>query len=152
MTMFARLSSDRLLRLTAGLALITSASAFAAGDTTPAPGHTADDPHTMIIKVVTANGSDAATTMSDDGPAPCKAGAEAVNTTSETVEADGKKRVSRIIMCRKDGGSPADQASIAKHLEDARKRIADSNDLADDTRAKVLAALDAEIAKLKAAN
>lgn len=63
---------------------------------------------------------------------------------SDQSEADGKTRRTRIVLCQKGEG---DRLAA---LEKARARLADSGDLGVDPRTKALAALDAEIARLKA--
>ena len=66
--------------------------------------------------------------------------------TSVEIEKDGQKRLTRLKLCAvKD----ADEASWVRTLEDAKAKIASHPDISDDSKAKIVAELDAEIARIK---
>jgi hypothetical protein len=62
-------------------------------------------------------------------------------------EKGGKKTRTKILLCNKEGASPATRAEA---LERAAKRIAENKTMPEDVRTRVLAQLNAEIARLKA--
>jgi hypothetical protein len=67
---------------------------------------------------------------------------------TETKDANGDVRRTRVVLCSR--GAPDQKASL-EGLEAARKRIAEDTELNAEQRAKVLAALDAEITRAKGA-
>lgn len=78
------------------------------------------------------------------------AGGDAVNTSEETVAVDGKERRQiRILICGKAKAQEA-RAQALKGLQSARNSLADETALSGDTRRKVLADLDRQIARMRA--
>lgn len=69
--------------------------------------------------------------------------------TAVEINADGKKRMTKIKLCAKAGESDAEWVGT---LQDAKKRIGTMPDVSPDSRVKITAALDAEIARLAKAN
>ena len=66
--------------------------------------------------------------------------------TSVEIEKDGEKRLTKLKLCAaKDG----DQASWVRTLEDAKAKIAAHPDISEESKAKIAAELDAEIAKIQ---
>lgn len=76
----------------------------------------------------------------------CHEGTKMVDSATESKD-DGKTEKTRILMCSK---GPIDKAKLAERLKAARERLAAENELTEAARAKAIAALDAEIAKLTA--
>lgn len=66
--------------------------------------------------------------------------------TSVEIEKDGQKRLTRLKLCAAREG---DQASWVRTLEDAKEKIAAHPDISEESKAKIAAELDAEIAKNK---
>lgn len=64
--------------------------------------------------------------------------------TSVEIEKDGHKRLTKLKLCAAKEG---DQASWVRTLEDAKAKIAAHPDISDESKAKIAAELDAEIAK-----
>jgi hypothetical protein len=77
----------------------------------------------------------------------CGAG-KRVETDTETKGDKGEIRRTRVILCAK---GTHDSKAMVEHLEATRKRMAEETELSAEERAKVLAALDAEIARAKGA-
>lgn len=78
------------------------------------------------------------------------AGGDAVNTSEETVAVDGKERRQiRILICGKAKAQEA-RAQALKGLQSARSSLAGETALSSDTRSKVLADLDRQIARMRA--
>jgi hypothetical protein len=77
----------------------------------------------------------------------CESGARTVDTMSESKGADGTITKSRVILCAKGDKGPQD---LAQRLSKARQKIADGTELDAAIKAKVLAALDQQIASAKA--
>ena len=65
--------------------------------------------------------------------------------TSAVIERDGAKRVTKLKLCSKPG---ADDMAWIKTLEGAKARVATIPDLSVESRVKIEAELDAEIARL----
>lgn len=66
--------------------------------------------------------------------------------TRVEIEKDGQKRLTKLKLCAvKD----ADDASWVRTLEDAKAKIAAHPDISEESRAKIVAELDAEIAKIQ---
>lgn len=65
--------------------------------------------------------------------------------TSAELDKDGSKRVTKIRLCSKPG---ADDVAWVKTLEGAKARVAGIPDLSPESRTKIEAELDAEIARL----
>ena len=65
--------------------------------------------------------------------------------TSAVLERDGAKRVTKLKLCSKPG---ADDMAWVKTLGDAKARVATIPDLSPESRVKIEAELDAEIARL----
>ena len=65
--------------------------------------------------------------------------------TSAVIERDGAKRVTKLKLCSKPG---ADDMAWVKTLEGAKARVATIPDLSAESRIKIEAELDAEIARL----
>ena len=76
-------------------------------------------------------------------PENCRDGGELVNVD----ERDGDNRTRFILCGRGDDDTPAGRAAM---LERARERVATSEHLGEEQRARILAGLDAEIARLRA--
>lgn len=66
--------------------------------------------------------------------------------TSVEIEKDGQKRLTKLKLCSAREG---DQASWVRTLEDAKAKIAAHPDISEESKAKIAAELDAEIAKNK---
>jgi hypothetical protein len=73
----------------------------------------------------------------------CDGGAKAADATHD-VEKDGKRKHERIVICSKPGQTSAEAAA---HLSKARDRIAKDDNLSAEIKSKVLASLDAAIAR-----
>lgn len=65
--------------------------------------------------------------------------------TSAVLDKDGTKRVTKLKLCSKPG---ADDLAWIKTLEGAKARVAEIPDLSPESRTKIEAELDAEIARL----
>lgn len=65
--------------------------------------------------------------------------------TSVEIEKDGRKRQTRFKLC---AATNSDDASWAKTLKDAKAKIAAHPDISEESKASIVAQLDAEIAKL----
>jgi len=66
--------------------------------------------------------------------------------TSAELEKDGQKRIVKLKLCAaKDG----DAAAWVKTLEDARAKIAGHPEISEDSKAKIITELDAEIARIR---
>jgi hypothetical protein len=77
----------------------------------------------------------------------CGAGKK-VETDTETKSDNGEIRRTRVVLCSK---GTHDSKAMIEHLEATRKRMAAETQLTAEERTKVLAALDAEIARAKGA-
>jgi len=66
--------------------------------------------------------------------------------TSVEIEKDGQKRRTRLKLC---AAKDADDAAWAKTLEDAKAKIASHPDISEESKAKIAAELDAEIARIE---
>ncbi len=118
-----------------------------------APGfahpHESDDAkvethETRVVKIIRhggkpGDGTQATVIASCDGPA------KKFETEAESKSADGKVTKSRVILCSKGG---LDNATLAERLKKARASLAEEKELGGEAKAKALAALDAEIARL----
>lgn len=71
-----------------------------------------------------------------------------VDEAEETTDKDGKVRKSRVVICSKGGTMGTTQALEA--LERARASLADVTELSESTKARALASLDEQIARLRA--
>lgn len=78
----------------------------------------------------------------------CEGAKPQVDTSEEVKGKDGKVRRSHIIICAHGAGH---DASTLAALEKARARLAEVSELSDAAKAKALASLDEEIARLKTA-
>ena len=136
----------------AGLVALAVGMTSAIAAEPEASAATADKNETIIIKMVKRDGDSAkagdkehmAKIMSD-----CGMEKATVDSESETKDANGKVKHSRIIICNRSAG--IDNEALVKRLEEARKQVADVTELSGDAKAKALASLDAEIARLKSA-
>lgn len=83
--------------------------------------------------------------------AQCRDGQKA---ESDVSSGDGKEKFrTRIVICSKDGAaSPETRAKLVEALEKARSGLAGESGLSAERRAEAEAALDREIARLKAGN
>lgn len=130
---------------TAALAFAGTGIALASNSTDPKTGAH----ETVIVKV-----------MSDDGHAAhahkqhdidlverCGGAKPQVDATDDIKDEDGKIRHARVVICNRLGEG---QAEILAALEKARARLAEVSELSDAAKAKALASLDEEIARLKA--
>jgi hypothetical protein len=136
---------------TAGLALIGLAAPSLAADEKP---RTATE-QTTVIKVIrkSDDGTTTESTIEADGEvkaamAKCADGKK-IDEVTETKGDKGEVHRSRIVMCMH---GDADAKSTVERLEEARKRVSDLTELSGDAKAKALAALDQEIARLKSAS
>jgi hypothetical protein len=135
---------------------MTGLIALAAGMTSaiaaePAPK--AEKHETITVKVIKRSGE--TTNAGDDvdvATVITKCGGEkpTVDTSSETKDSDGKLHKAHIIICNHSEGKGITNADLAARLEEARKQVAEVTELAADAKARALASLDAEIARLKA--
>lgn len=66
--------------------------------------------------------------------------------TRVEIEKDGQKRLTKLKLC---AARDADDASWVRTLEDAKAKIAAHPDISDESKAKIAAELDAEIAKIQ---
>lgn len=129
---------------------MTGLIVLAAGMTSAIAAEPAPEKHeTVIVKVI----------QGDHGPsnpeamvmANCGGEKPTIDTSSETKGPDGKVKRSHIIICNKADGAEADNASVIKRLQSARVNIAGITELTPEAKAKALASLDEEIARLSAA-
>jgi hypothetical protein len=98
-----------------------------------------------VIKSIGGRSVDGATETVD---AIEKCGPRKFETTAD-VTLDGKKRRKRMLLCAKDGQGAADWAGT---LEQALAKIEGNADIPAEPKAKILADLKAEIAKVRAAD
>ncbi len=84
-------------------------------------------------------------------PPECNGKKPVIESGSESNEADGAVKRSHIIICNKDDGTALNNADMVKRLEAARTHVEGISDLSSEAKAKALASLDAEIARLKSA-
>lgn len=128
-----------------GTAIAAQASSSA---TTATP--TSGEP--VIIKMIKHEGGDGkhALHASPDGVdlAHCKGGTRHLDSSDEVREGDKIVKRTRIVLCSKDDAKVGD---VAARLTEARKRLSEDTALSAETKAKVLASLDQEIARLKVA-
>ncbi|MCA1654786.1 MAG: hypothetical protein LC656_11650 [Sphingomonadales bacterium] len=129
------------------LALIIGLGLIAAG-TAPAIAAPARQAHTVIVKKTVAPDGTVKTEVEGDAQAKAMVAACSDRKFEATAEiADGaQKRVSKIKLCAKPG---EDDAAWLKALEQARAKIGEMDQLAPDSRAKIVADLDAEIARMR---
>jgi hypothetical protein len=136
---------------------MTGLIALAAGMTSaiaaePAPK--VERQETVIVKVIKRDGQ---SVITGDGAeitsimAKCGGAKPTVDTSSETKDADGKTRKAHVIICNRHTGDGTTNADLVARLEEARKHVADVTELSTEAKAKALASLDEEIARLKAA-
>jgi hypothetical protein len=83
--------------------------------------------------------------------AKCGGEKPTVDSASETKDADGKIRKAHVIICNRHSGGGITNADLVARLEEARKHVAEVGELSAEAKAKALASLDEEIARLKAA-
>ena len=129
----------------AALAFAGTSIALASSDTNP----DAERHETVIVKVISDDGH-AARTLDDheiDLTEKCGGIKPQVDTRDEAKAEDGKVRHTRVVICNRLGEA---QADILAALEKARARLAEVSELSDAAKAKALASLDEEIARLKA--
>ena len=129
----------------AALAFAGTGIALASNSTDPK----ADAHETVIVKVI-----------SDDGHAghgrevheidlveKCGGAKPQVDASDDIKDEGGKIRHARVVICNRLGEA---QADILAALEKARARLAEVSELSEAAKAKALASLDEEIARLKA--
>jgi hypothetical protein len=136
---------------------MTGLIALAAGMTSaiaaePAPK--VERQETVIVKVIKRDGQPVIT--GDDAEitsiiSRCGGDKPTVDTSSETKDADGKVRKSHVIICNRHTGNGITNADLITRLEEARKHVTEVGELSADAKAKALASLDEEIARLRAA-
>jgi hypothetical protein len=129
----------------AALAFAGTSIALASSSTDPEPKVR----ETVIVKVISDDGH-AATAHEDhdiDLVKKCGGTKPQVDASDESKGEDGKIRHARVVICNRLGEA---QADILAALEKARARLAEVSELSDATKAKALASLDEEIARLKA--
>ena len=104
---------------------------------------------TMIIKMVKHNGKPGEHSKEHVAKimADCGMDKATVDTESESKDADGKVKRSRIVICNHHKG--VDNATLVKRLEEARSRVSAVTELSGEAKAKALASLAAEIERLK---
>lgn len=122
-------------------------SAIAAEPAKDAP--TAEKSETMIIKMVKHEGAPGEHSKEKIAKIMAECGLEkaTVDTESEVKDADGKVKRARVVICNRNAG--LDKAGMVKRLEEARSRVAEVAELSSEAKAKALASLDSEIARLK---
>jgi len=102
---------------------------------------------TVVKKVVKTNGDTVEATDSVAAQIVADCSARKFETTAE-LEKDGQRRITKLKLCSVQG---ADEMSWVKTLEDAKSKIGANADISEQSKAKIVAELDAEIAKLHAA-
>ena len=144
---------NNLMKPLATAALVAMLAVYAKGHAS-VDKPSADDSDTVIIKVIKHSGDPktAPTTPTPPGDTSvhvtsCEGGARTVDTMSESKDANGTITKSRVIVCAKGDKGPQD---LAQRLSKARQKIADGTELDAALKAKVLAALDQQIARAKA--
>lgn len=75
----------------------------------------------------------------------CETETKAIDTETSTTDESGKIKKTRIVICKR-GAKDGDMVAM---LEKSRASIAEDTDLSEEARKKAVAALDAEIARLK---
>jgi hypothetical protein len=119
------------------------------------PAPKVDHQETVIVKVIKRDGKPMSGSEEDAQVATlisrCGSDKPTVDTSSETTGTDGKVRKAHVIICNHHEGHGATNADLVARLEDARKHVADVAELSAEAKAKALASLDEEIARLKAA-
>jgi hypothetical protein len=130
-----------------------AAMALAFAGTSIAIASSSTDPEskvreTVIVKVVSddAHAAGAHADHEIDLTEKCGGTKPQVDTSDESKGPDGKIRHARIVICNRLGEA---QADILAALEKARARLAEVDELSDAAKAKALASLDEEIARLK---
>ena len=128
----------------AAAALVFAGASIALASDASAPQ--ADAQETIIVKIVKQDGH---ATMGHevDATEHCGGMKPQVDTSEDTKGDDGNIRHARIVICNHSGHGDGDMLSA---LEKARARLAAVTELSDDAKAKALASLDQEIARLKA--
>jgi hypothetical protein len=144
---------NNLMKPLATAALIAMLAVYATGHAS-VDKPSADDSDTVIIKVIKHKGDPKTAPATPTPPGDtsvhvtsCESGARTVDTMSESKGADGTITKSRVILCAKGDKGPQD---LAQRLSKARQKIADGTELDAAIKAKVLAALDQQIASAKA--
>lgn len=129
----------------AALAFAGTSIALASDGTDPK----ADTHETVIVKVISDDGHVAhgREVHEIDLVEKCGGTKPQVDASDETKGVDGKIRHARVVICNRLGEA---QADIVAALEKARARLAEVDELSDTAKAKALASLDEEIARLKA--
>ncbi len=142
---------NHLLKPLAATALVAMLAVYATGNAA-VDKPSADD--AMVIKIIKRSvDAKAAPAMPSSPGEPsvhvtnCEGGARTVDTQSESKDADGTVTKSRVILCAKGSKNPED---LAQRLTQARQKIADGTELDAAIKAKVLAAIDEQIARAKA--
>jgi hypothetical protein len=139
------------LAMIAGAGLILAAPALAGDD----KKETSEKNETIVIKIVKADHQGGAADIAKHEKMAmimekCGDGVKTIATSAdETKTTEGVKH-SRIILCAKESGHDRGAAALSA-LEKARERVASIAELSAESKAKALAALDQEIARMKAA-
>lgn len=131
--------------------MAVAALAFAGTSIALASSTTDQDPkahETVIVKVISddAHTGGAHADREIDLVDKCGGAKPQVDTSDETKGPDGKIRHARIVICNRLGEA---QADVLAALEKARARLAEVDELSEAAKAKALASLDEEIARLK---
>lgn len=124
---------------------LVSATLLALGS----PGFAAGEPaETVVKKTIIIRQHDGDGKVESEREiviATCPEGSRRFSTEAEGTGADGRSDKSRVVICASGNISDAD---MAKRLSEARDRLAKDLDAASSARAKALAELDKEIARL----
>ncbi len=129
----------------AALAFAGTSIALASNGTDPK----ADAHETVIVKVISddSHAAHRREVHEIDLVEKCSGTKPQVDTSDDIKDEDGKIRHARVVICNRLGEA---QADIVAALEKARARLAEVDELSDTAKAKALASLDEEIARLKA--
>lgn len=128
-------------------------TAIAAQASSPPPSTPAKTPEVIMIKVIKPEGS-AQGDPSDHAMkhamsvADCKGGTQQFDSSDEVREGDKTLKRTRIVLCNKGDGKGGD---VTARLTQAREALSGDTNLSAEAKAKVLASLDREIARLKEA-
>lgn len=116
-----------------------------ASDSTPPKG---DVHETVIVKVISHDDHAMKNHEGDEHGMMKRCGTSKpqVDASDETKDDVGKVQRSRVIICNRGGHSDAEMLAS---LEKARTRLAEVTELSDAAKAKALASLDREIARLR---
>lgn len=101
----------------------------------------------IVKKVVHANGDTVDATDTEAAQIVANCNARKFETTAE-LEKNGQRRITKLKLCSAEG---EDEMSWVKSLEDAKVKIGANADISEQSRAKIVAELDAEIARLHSA-